>query len=136
MKEIIQFKKGVLGLCVMVLISQRDRYGFELAQQISKHVEIAEGALYPVLRRMVGDGHCTTYLQESTEGPPRKYYKLTPAGKAYMNELVSEWESFVSGVATLLAEAVDGDEDVSSEVNLEANPEANVEMNKNTNDMI
>ncbi|MFW5437652.1 PadR family transcriptional regulator [Paenibacillus apiarius] len=104
----------------MVLINQRDRYGFELAQQISKHVEIAEGALYPVLRRMVADGHCTTYLQESTEGPPRKYYKLTPAGKSYMNELVSEWESFVSGVAVLLADAADGDADV----NLEANPEA------------
>lgn len=105
LKEIVQFKKGVLGLCVMVLINQRDRYGFELAQQISKHVEVAEGALYPVLRRMVADGHCTTYLQESTEGPPRKYYKLTPAGKAYMNELVTEWDKFVSGVANLLTEA-------------------------------
>lgn len=105
MKEIIQFKKGVLGLCVMVLINQRDRYGFELAQQISKHVDVAEGALYPVLRRMVVDGHCTTYLQESTEGPPRKYYKLTPEGKAYMNVLVSEWRSFVDGVTTLLDEA-------------------------------
>lgn len=105
LKEIVQFKKGVLGLCVMVLINQRDRYGFELAQQISKHVEVAEGALYPVLRRMVADGHCTTYLQESTEGPPRKYYKLTPVGKAYMNELVTEWDKFVSGVANLLIEA-------------------------------
>lgn len=105
MKEIIQFKKGVLGLCVMVLINQRDRYGFELAQQISKHVDVAEGALYPVLRRMVVDGHCTTYLQESTEGPPRKYYKLTPEGKEYMNVLVSEWRSFVDGVTTLLDEA-------------------------------
>lgn len=105
MKEIIQFKKGVLGLCVMVLINQRDRYGFELAQHISKHVDVAEGALYPVLRRMVVDGHCTTYLQESTEGPPRKYYKLTPEGKEYMNVLVNEWRSFVDGVTTLLDEA-------------------------------
>lgn len=105
LKEIVQFKKGVLGLCVMVLINQRDRYGFELAQQISKHVEVAEGALYPVLRRMVADGHCTTYLQESTEGPPRKYYKLTSVGKDYMNELVTEWDKFVSGVANLLTEA-------------------------------
>ena len=111
MKEIIQFKKGVLGLCVMVLINQRDRYGFELAQQISKHVDVAEGALYPVLRRMVVDGHCTTYLQESTEGPPRKYYKLTPEGKAYMNQLVAEWKSFVSGVETLLNSAVADDEE-------------------------
>ncbi|MCG7408803.1 PadR family transcriptional regulator [Paenibacillus sp. ACRRX] len=115
MKEIIQFKKGVLGLCVMVLINQRDRYGFELAQQISKHVEVAEGALYPVLRRMVADGHCTTYLQESTEGPPRKYYTLTPEGKAYMNELVTEWQSFVSGVTTLLEKSGSENEQERSE---------------------
>ncbi|MGZ9586986.1 PadR family transcriptional regulator [Paenibacillus marinisediminis] len=111
MKEIIQFKKGVLGLCVMVLINQRDRYGFELAQQISKHVDVAEGALYPVLRRMVVDGHCTTYLQESTEGPPRKYYKLTLEGKEYMNQLVAEWKSFVDGVGALLDSAADDDTD-------------------------
>ncbi|BFH66056.1 hypothetical protein PsJ27TS7_00560 [Paenibacillus dendritiformis] len=117
LKEIIQFKKGVLGLCVMVLINQRDRYGFELAQQISKHVEVAEGALYPVLRRMVADGHCTTYLQESTEGPPRKYYKLTPAGKAYMMELVSEWEKFVDGVQRLLETTAEGDQEPDNEDN-------------------
>ena len=58
-----------------------------------------------MLRRMVVDGHCTTYLQESTEGPPRKYYKLTPEGKAYMNVLVSEWRNFVDGVTSLLDEA-------------------------------
>lgn len=119
MKEIIQFKKGVLGLCVMVLINQRDRYGFELAQQISKHVDVAEGALYPVLRRMVVDGHCTTYLQESTEGPPRKYYKLTPEGKEYMNQLVTEWESFVNGVRTLLENAAsDSDDHVEHHIDL------------------
>ncbi|UHA75172.1 PadR family transcriptional regulator [Paenibacillus sp. 481] len=102
MKEIVQFKKGVLGLCALVLIYQRDRYGFELAQQISKHIEVAEGAIYPVLRRLVADGHCTTYLQESTEGPPRKYYKLTLAGELYMRELEMEWKIFVGGVTRLL----------------------------------
>ena len=111
LKEIIQFKKGVLGLCVMVLINERDQYGFELAQQISKHIEVAEGALYPVLRRMVADGHCTTYLQESTEGPPRKYYKLTTEGKAYMNELVTEWKRFVTGVQELMEESERGERD-------------------------
>ncbi|MCR8844917.1 PadR family transcriptional regulator [Paenibacillus sp. SC116] len=102
MKEIIQFKKGVLGLCAMLLIQERDRYGFELAQTISKHVEVAEGAIYPVLRRLVADGHCSTYLQESTEGPPRKYYRLTPEGKSYMEQLVREWGVFVSNINGLI----------------------------------
>ena len=69
-----QFKKGVLELCVLVLIQKNDRYGYELAEAVSEHVEVAEGALYPLLRRLVKDGHCTTYLQESSGGPPRKYY--------------------------------------------------------------
>ncbi|WP_232695544.1 PadR family transcriptional regulator [Brevibacillus daliensis] len=111
MKEIVQFKKGVLGLCVLVLINQRDRYGFELAQQISKHIEVAEGAIYPVLRRLVTDGHCTTYLQESTEGPPRKYYKLTAEGKTYLQELVGEWNIFVDSVGALISETEERNQD-------------------------
>ncbi|MBD8500342.1 PadR family transcriptional regulator [Paenibacillus arenosi] len=102
MKEIVQFKKGVLGLCAMMLIHKRDRYGFELAQTISEHVDVAEGAIYPVLRRLVTDGHCSTYLQESTEGPPRKYYRLTPEGKIYMEQLVREWGRFVSNINGLI----------------------------------
>lgn len=100
----IQFKKGVLELCVLVLIHRKDRYGYELAQAVSRHIEIAEGALYPLLRRLVSDGYCTTYLQESTEGPPRKYYRLTETGQRYMSELESEWNEFVSSVSNLLKE--------------------------------
>lgn len=66
----IQFKKGALEICVLVLIHEKDRYGYELAQSVSEHIEVAEGALYPLLRRLVNEGHCTTYLQESSEGPP------------------------------------------------------------------
>lgn len=98
----IQFKKGALELCVLVLIHQQDRYGYELAQLVSDHIEVAEGALYPLLRRLVKEGYCITYLQESNEGPPRKYYKITSEGKAHTSELVREWNKFVSGVSTLI----------------------------------
>lgn len=98
----IQFKKGALELCVLVLIHERDRYGYELAQSVSRHIEVAEGALYPLLRRLVNEGYCTTYLQESSEGPPRKYYKLTPEGEVYMHKLVVEWKKFVSSVSNLI----------------------------------
>ncbi|CAH1196206.1 PadR family transcriptional regulator [Paenibacillus sp. JJ-223] len=100
----IQFKKGVLELCVLVLIHRQDRYGYELAQAVSRHIEVAEGALYPLLRRLVNEGYCTTYLQESSEGPPRKYYKLSDAGRDYMRTLSSEWNEFVRNVANLLEE--------------------------------
>lgn len=98
----IQFKKGVLELCVLVLIHKKDQYGYELAQSVSAHIEVAEGALYPLLRRLVNEGYCTTYLQESNEGPPRKYYKLTISGKTYMEKSITEWKYFVRNVTNLI----------------------------------
>lgn len=100
----IQFKKGVLELCVLVLIARKDQYGYELAQSVSRHIEVAEGALYPLLRRLVKEGYCSTYLQESSEGPPRKYYQLTDSGRTYMNDMIKEWKSFVESVTNLIEE--------------------------------
>lgn len=100
----VQFKKGVLELCVLVLIQRKDQYGYELAQSVSRHIEVAEGALYPLLRRLVNEGYCSTYLQESSEGPPRKYYKLTESGKNYMEAMIKEWKSFVQNVTNLIEE--------------------------------
>ncbi|WP_188207749.1 PadR family transcriptional regulator [Alkalibacillus aidingensis] len=101
-----QFKKGVLELCVLVLIHQKDQYGYELAQNISKKIEIAEGSLYPLLRRLTKEEYCTTYLAESKEGPPRKYYTLTPKGKVYMDFLIEDWNHFSGYVNNLIEEGV------------------------------
>lgn len=97
-----QFKKGVLNLCVLALLEQKDMYGYELVQAISTQIEISEGSVYPLLRRLTKDGLFTTYLMESTEGPPRKYYKITEQGIEQLNSLRNEWESFISGVNTLI----------------------------------
>ncbi|MBD8033704.1 MULTISPECIES: PadR family transcriptional regulator [Solibacillus] len=97
-----QFKKGVLNLCVLALLEQKDMYGYELVQAISTQIEISEGSVYPLLRRLTKDGLFTTYLMESTEGPPRKYYQITEQGIEQLNSLRNEWESFISGVNTLI----------------------------------
>ncbi|ABW17652.1 PadR family transcriptional regulator [Alkaliphilus oremlandii] len=94
----IQFKKGVLELCVLSLLTKRDYYGYELVEHISKFVSISEGTIYPLLRRFRTEGYVTTYLQESQEGPPRKYYRITPKGSEAFDELEREWESFIEGV--------------------------------------
>ncbi|GEL77957.1 PadR family transcriptional regulator [Tenuibacillus multivorans] len=104
-----QFKKGVLELCVLVLIYKKDQYGYELAQNISTSIDLAEGSLYPLLRRLTKEEYCTTYLAESKEGPPRKYYQLTEKGKSYMDFLVNEWKMFSHNVDVLIKEAL-GDE--------------------------
>lgn len=102
----VQFKKGVLELCVLVLISKEDQYGYELVQNISQRIDIAEGTIYPLLRRLTKEGYFTTYLAESSEGPSRKYYSITEKGKQYMEQLVEEWKSFSKSVNEFIEEAL------------------------------
>ena len=105
----VQFKKGVLELCVLVLLDKKDRYGYELVQKISDQIEISEGSVYPLLRRLTKEEYFTTYLQESTEGPPRKYYTLTDKGRDYLHELLAEWNQFSNGVNKLIKEGVNNE---------------------------
>ncbi|MBD1371087.1 PadR family transcriptional regulator [Hazenella sp. IB182357] len=100
----IQFKKGVLELCVLVLLDKHERYGYELVQIISNQIEISEGSVYPLLRRLTKEEYFTTYLKESSEGPPRKYYSLTEKGRIYLQNLLDEWNLFTQGVNQIIQE--------------------------------
>ena len=75
-----QYKKGVLELCVLSLLKKHNCYGYEISEYLSCHIDIADGTVYPILRKLKADGLLTTYLQEESGGPPRKYYKLTQLG--------------------------------------------------------
>ncbi len=102
----IQFKKGVLELCVLSLLTHGDRYGYELASSLSERIDISDGTIYPILRRLKSDGYVTTYLRESNEGPPRKYYKLTEDGSNERQMLHGQWKIFVSSVENLVEREV------------------------------
>ena len=102
----VQFKKGVLELCVLVTLCRKEYYGYELVETISKNIDISEGTIYPLLRRLTKEGYSTTYLKESEEGPPRKYYQVTDIGRQYKDELLKDWTQFVQGVETLIHEEV------------------------------
>ncbi len=93
-----QFKKGALELCVLSKLTEGDRYGYELTDEISKKMEIATGTLYLVLKRLKDDNMVDTYLRESESGPARKYYHLTDEGRKYQQELKDEWLEFVVAV--------------------------------------
>jgi PadR family transcriptional regulator PadR len=101
----IQFKKGVLELCVLAMLAKKDYYGYELVNQISRNIAIAEGTIYPLLRRLKEEEYLTTYIEESQEGPARKYYKLTKLGEKTKDELTEEWYGFVKGVNTIIEES-------------------------------
>ncbi|HJE20046.1 PadR family transcriptional regulator [Aliicoccus persicus] len=100
----VQLKKGSLTMIVLSFIGKEKQYGYQLAQNVSNYIEIAEGTLYPLLRRLVKEKHLKTTLEESTEGPARKYYELTEDGIAYLDELVEEWKVYTKAVETILNE--------------------------------
>ena len=97
-----QYKNGVLELCVLALLHQRDCYGYEISEILSRRIDIADGTVYPILRKLKAGGLLTTYLQEESGGPPRKYYKLTELGReTYQNDR-AEYLNFAQSVRTLL----------------------------------
>ena len=99
-----QYKKGVLELCILSLLTKRDCYGYEISDCLSKHIDIADGTVYPILRKLKADGLLATYLQEESGGPPRKYYKLTELGReTYQNDR-AEYLKFAQAVNKLLEE--------------------------------
>ncbi|MEY8338847.1 PadR family transcriptional regulator [Lachnospiraceae bacterium 62-35] len=99
-----QFKKGVLELIVLLSVTKRDMYGYELVSEVSKAVDVNEGTIYPLLKRLTNEHYFETYLRESSEGPPRKYYHLTAAGVLYKDRLKSEWDEFRKQVDSFMEE--------------------------------
>ena len=99
-----QYKKGVLELCVLSLLRGRDRYGYEISEYLSQHIDIADGTVYPLLRKLKADGLVTTYLQEESGGPPRKYYKLTQLGEDVYSMARAEYLRFAEAFRGLLKE--------------------------------
>jgi PadR family transcriptional regulator len=100
----IQLKKGVLELCVLALLSREDAYGYDIASRLSAAIGMAEGTIYPLMRRMQGDGLVETYLVESSAGPSRKYYRLTAAGRASFAAQRDAWRAFARAVETTLGD--------------------------------
>jgi PadR family transcriptional regulator PadR len=99
---LVQLKKGALDLCVLALLSRGESYGYEIASRLVSAVGMGEGTIYPLMRRMQNDGLVATRLEESSSGPPRKYYRLTAAGRAAFEAHRRDWRSFVTAVDQLL----------------------------------
>ena len=79
---VVQMRKGVLELCILRTLSIRERYGYELVKELSQvpGMGLTEGTLYPLMSRLRLAGLVSTRLEESSSGPARKYYSLTPEG--------------------------------------------------------
>src|SRR3954468_22058896 len=94
-----QMRKGVLELCILSILSQGDAYPTEIIDKLrDTKLVVVEGTLYPLLTRLKNTGLLGYRWEESTSGPPRKYYKLTPDGEQYLKELQVSWEDLVQAV--------------------------------------
>jgi PadR family transcriptional regulator PadR len=98
----VQLKKGVLEMCVLALISRRDMYAYEIAATLAEAIDMGEGTIYPLMRRMQSDKLVEAYLVESPAGPPRKYYRLTGSGRSTLESQRAGWSSFTASVDAIL----------------------------------
>jgi PadR family transcriptional regulator len=97
-RRIIQLRKGILELAVMGVLRHERHYGYSLVRVLSETglISLKEGTIYPILGRLDRDGLVRSEWVESAQGPPRKYYALTPAGSQLFDELSQEFELLAS----------------------------------------
>ncbi len=99
-----QLLKGTLDMCLLAVIAKQPCYGYEMVQRLAQHglSLVSEGSIYPLLSRLQQRGYLEGYLVPSTDGPPRKYYRLTPRGAGQLAGWQAEWESFAGAVSQIL----------------------------------
>ena len=98
-----QLKRGTLEMCVLSILCRGDRYGYELVNIISDSLHVTEGTIYPLLKRLKDGGSIDSYIVESQEGPPRKYYRITDSGRLTEKEQEDEWREFSAAIDRLLS---------------------------------
>jgi PadR family transcriptional regulator PadR len=97
-----QLKKGALDMCVLAVLAAGDSYAYEIVAQLADSLEMSEGTIYPLMRRLQNEGWVSAYLVESGSGPPRKYYALGVSGKKQLASMRIEWQAFSTEVDKIL----------------------------------
>jgi PadR family transcriptional regulator PadR len=97
-RRIIQLRKGILELAVMGVLYHERHYGYSLVRALTESgsISLKEGTIYPILARLDRDGLVRSEWVESDQGPPRKYYALTPSGRQMFDELSKELDLLIS----------------------------------------
>jgi PadR family transcriptional regulator PadR len=97
-----QMRKGVLEYCILSILSNNDAYASAIIKELKEaKMIVVEGTLYPLLTRLKNAGLLSYRWEESTQGPPRKYYTITDQGKEFMAELDQSWQELVDAVNTI-----------------------------------
>ncbi|WP_299583097.1 PadR family transcriptional regulator [uncultured Sunxiuqinia sp.] len=99
-----QMRKGVLEYCILLVLDGKPLYASDIIDELkNSKMIVVEGTLYPLLTRLKNAGLLAYNWEESTQGPPRKYYELTDTGKEFVHELGNSWNELVEAVGTIKA---------------------------------
>ncbi|MBN2596217.1 PadR family transcriptional regulator [Labilibaculum sp. A4] len=97
-----QMRKGVLEYCILSILSRNDAYASDIIKELKEaKMIVVEGTLYPLLTRLKNDGLLSYRWEESTQGPPRKYYTIAELGSGFLKELDQSWQDLVDAVNTI-----------------------------------
>lgn len=97
-----QMRKGILEYCILLTLSRKDAYATDIINQLKEaKLIVVEGTLYPLLTRQKNAGLLTYRWEESTQGPPRKYYTITELGRTYLKELDKSWAELVKSIESI-----------------------------------
>ncbi|MGC9344768.1 MAG: PadR family transcriptional regulator [Bacteroidales bacterium] len=97
-----QMRKGILEYCILLIVSRKDAYATDIINQLKEaRLIVVEGTLYPLLTRQKNAGLLAYRWEESTQGPPRKYYTITELGKTYLKELDKSWKELVGSIESI-----------------------------------
>ncbi len=91
----VQMKRGLLDVCVLAAIQSEDSYGYQIIKDIKPYVDVSESTLYPILRRLE-EGRLLTVRSVEHNGRLRKYYRITDAGKARIEDFKRDWKEMES----------------------------------------
>lgn len=106
-----QMRKGVLEFCILSILEDGDAYTSEILSRLKDaKLLVVEGTVYPLLTRLKNAGLLSYRWEESTSGPPRKYYALTETGKLFLTELNTTWGNLVGAVNTITSKKTTKDE--------------------------
>jgi PadR family transcriptional regulator PadR len=103
-KPMSQMRRGAIEFCVLALLQDSDMYGFELTRRLAEADSLvtSEGTVYPLLTRIRQEGLVDTFWEESPQGPPRRYYRLTKDGRLALETFRVQWRTFRDAVDKIL----------------------------------
>ncbi len=97
-----QMRKGILEYCILLIIAGEDSYVQDIINKLkTSKMLVVEGTIYPLLTRLKNMGLLSYRWEESTQGPPRKYYSITATGKVFLQELETSWNELTTAIENL-----------------------------------